>query len=553
MMKRFFFFVLASFWFGMSMAKPNLDSLYHCLDDAIQQSSAYMKVREGRIADLQKKLKAATTPRSKYQCCFRLYQEYSAYKNDSAIVYLDKCIVLAHESGEAALENNAKTLLAYQNSTTGDYVESYSILSRVDTTQMDAEGYRNYLWASEHLYGELSYYCKVPYLKAFYEKKMQELKASILRTFPHNDDRYLQILEVESREAKDYERALAYNDQRMGMVKEGTHEYAIVTFYRAVIYKKMEDRESAMHYFLQSALCDVRLAVMDQGSLWELANLLNLDSQNFDHSYSYIKFAWNAANIFNTAVRSRQIMPVLSTVEETYQTKITENNRLLKGLIAMSGLLLLVVLGLLLYVNKQRHRLALAHKNLELSNAQLEQANKDLAQSNGDLKKLNDDLQEAYGSLNESNKMKEVYIGRFLRLCAVYVDKIEAMRKRVAKLVKAREFNQLHTMLQADHEYINELYDYFDSAFLKLFPDFVAEFNALLKPEERVVLDDDTKLTTTIRIFALIRLGIEDSSKIAEFLHYSVNTIYNYRAKTKNAALCNRDEFEEKIKQIGMK
>lgn len=141
------------------------------------------------------------------------------------------------------------------------------------------------------------------------------------------------------------------------------------------------------------------------------------------------------------------------------------------------------------------------------------------------MQQTNRNLEQAYGCLNESNKMKEVYIGRFLRLCAIYVDKIETMRKRVVKLVKQRELTKLIDMMQTDHEYIGELYDYFDAAFLKLFPDFVEEFNALLKPEERIVLEDDGKLSTTIRIFALIRLGIEDSSKIAEFLHYSVNTI----------------------------
>ncbi len=97
-------------------------------------------------------------------------------------------------------------------------------------------------------------------------------------------------------------------------------------------------------------------------------------------------------------------------------------------------------------------------------------------------------------SLNESNKMKEVYIGRFLRLCAIYVDKIETMRKRVVKLVKAREFNRLLEQMQAGEAYMGELYEYFDSAFLKLFPDFVEEFNALLKPEERIVLEDDSRL-----------------------------------------------------------
>ena len=211
-------------------------------------------------------------------------------------------------------------------------------------------------------------------------------------------------------------------------------------------------------------------------------------------------------------------------------------------------------------MNKQRQRIAAAHHKQKLTNRELQNANERLEKAvqqlnaaNEQLNAANESLNQVNEDLNESNKMKEVYIGRFLRLCAVYVDKIETMRKRVIKLVKARELTKLLTMMQTDHEYVGELYDHFDSAFLKLFPNFVEEFNALLKPEERIVLEDDRKLSTTIRIFALIRLGIEDSSKIAEFLHYSVNTIYNYRAKVKNGVLCDREEFENKVKMIGMK
>ena len=277
-------------------------------------------------------------------------------------------------------------------------------------------------------------------------------------------------------------------------------------------------------------------------------------------SYDYIKFAWQSASIFGTPIRSRQIMPVLTTIEENFQKQLATTNRNLKIAICWIVLLVLLVLGLLFYVNKQRQRIAAAlHKqkltNRELQNAneRLERAVQQLNAANEQLNAVNESLNQVNGDLNESNKMKEVYIGRFLRLCAVYVDKIETMRKRVIKLVKARELTKLLTMMQTDHEYVGELYDHFDSAFLKLFPNFVEEFNALLKPEERIVLEDDRKLSTTIRIFALIRLGIEDSSKIAEFLHYSVNTIYNYRAKVKNGALCDREEFENKVKMIGMK
>lgn len=545
----------------------NLDSLYVCLDEAVQQSPRYVAEREKRIARLTQQFRSSRNNGARYKYAFSLFREYNAYKNDSAVYYLNRCIDIAQRMDDKLKEGNAKALLAFQCSTTGDYVESYSLLSKMDTTLLDKEGYCNYLWAAQHLYSELAYYSKVPSLKKHYEATAKETRKLIAKNFAPNDDRYLQMMEVDARNARQYERALALNDRRMSQVKPGSHEYAIVAYYRAVIYKNMGEDEMAMYYFLTSALCDVRTAVMDQGSLWELANLLSKKPQEFSRSYAYIKFAWSSAVTFNTGVRSRQIMPVLSTMEDTYQGEITQSNKQLKIMMAVSVMLLLLVLSLLFYVNKQRQRLALAHKNLERANeqlaranAQLEDANKQLAhanesleQSNADLQLSNENLKQAYAELGESNKMKEVYIGRFLRLCAIYVDKIETMRKRVIKLVRQREFTKLLDTMQTDHEYIGELYDYFDSAFLKLFPNFVEEFNALLKPEERILLEDDRKLTTTIRIFALIRLGIEDSSKIAEFLHYSVNTIYNYRAKVKNGSLCDREEFEQKVKEIGMK
>lgn len=524
---------------SMMAAKGNLDSLYICLDRAIDQTEKYIKIRQERIGEQLERLKAAKALQTKYDCSYNLYVEYSAYKNDSAVYYLNRCIALAQQMKDEAREGEAKALLAFQSSTTGAYVESYSILSRIDTTKLDAAGYRNCLWAALHLYSELSYYSKVPSLQKIYVEKKTRYRNLVMQKFPHDDDRYLQQLEVDYRDAKKYKEALAVNDRRLAAARQDSHQYAIVTFYRALIYKQQNKNDDALWYFGLSALSDVRQAVMDQGSLWELANMLSQDVSNQKRSYDYIRFAWQSAKMFKTSMRSQQMMPVLSSIEEAYQQELMVTNKQLKITMLSLGLLLLLVLGLFAYVNKQRKRLAVAHKALQ--------------RSNKELKESNDHLQEAYADLHESNKMKEMYIGRFLRLCATYVDKISTMRKRVTKLVKSREFAKLLDQMNADDGDIDELYEYFDAAFLKLFPNFVDEFNALLKPEGRIVQEEDNKLTTTLRIFALIRLGIEDSSKIAEFLHYSVNTIYNYRAKVKNAALCERETFEDRVRQIGMK
>lgn len=555
----FMFFVLLS---TSVFATPtdNIEQLFQSLDDAIVHSPDYVKVREDRIHNLEQKLKVAKKVSEKYNACFALFEEFRSYKNDIAIKYINQCVELAIKIGDKQKEENAKSLLAFQESTTGNFAESYDLLKSVNPSNLDSEGQRNYLWACQHLYGEMAYYCNVPSLKKYYTEKHNAYQTAIDSTFSHDDDLYLQMQESKAREAGNMKEALRLSDKRLAMTKPCTHTYAIVQFYRGLTYNMFGDKEQFLRCLLRSAICDVQLAVMDQGSLWELANLLNTKPGEQKRSHEYIKFAWQSATVFNTPIRSRQIMPVLTQIEDRYQKELASSNKRLKIMVAWSVLLIIVVVLLLYYVNKQRKRIAVAHHKQKDTNHALQLANKNLNSvieqlnlANSSLNEANDRLNEMNQSLNESNKMKEVYIGRFLRLCAIYVDKIETMRKRVVKLVKARELTKLLEQMQTGEAYMGELYKYFDSTFLNLFPSFVEEFNALLKPEERIILEDDNSLSTTLRIFALIRLGIEDSSKIAEFLHYSVNTIYNYRAKIKNSAICDREEFEQRVKLIGMK
>ena len=167
---------------------------------------------------------------------------------------------------------------------------------------------------------------------------------------------------------------------------------------------------------------------------------------------------------------------------------------------------------------------------------------------------MNGCLKDFNFRLSESNHVKEEYIGRFMTLCSTYIDKLEAYRRMVNKKLQSGQSAELYKITRASNiteEELKEFYQNFDTTFLFLYPDFVAEFNALLVDEEHIVLKKGELLNTELRIFALIRLGISDSSKIAEFLRYSVNTIYNYRAKVKNKAKISRDDFESQVMQIG--
>lgn len=209
---------------------------------------------------------------------------------------------------------------------------------------------------------------------------------------------------------------------------------------------------------------------------------------------------------------------------------------------------------LLVYVNKQKKRLTIARNELKKTNGKLANLNSQLSKINEELDLSNQNLHDSNTKLNESNRVKEAYIGRFIGMCSLYIDKLDSYRKQVNRMMKNKQLDELFNMTKSSElkeKEVDELYANFDSVFLHLFPDFVKDFNSLLREEERIQLVEKDKLTTPLRIFALIRLGIDDSSKIAEFLHYSVNTIYNYRAKIKNGAAGDRNNFEKQVKELG--
>ena len=517
------------------------------LDEAILQTDRFVAAREERIQKYKSALDVTDDLDVQYELCHRLYDEYHPYMNDSAICYIDRCITLAERRGDSLGADECRMLLAYQCTESGMYHEAMDILQGIDERSItDAHLLNNYHSTLSHLYSELGYYCKVPRLQQAYYAASNRCRSQIDASLCTSDEA-LQLRELECYAAGDAQGALHYSDQRLAATEEGSHGYAIVAFYRHLDYRLLGDSLQARYWVTQSALSDVRNAVMDQGALWELANMLMADG-DMERAYRYIRFAWQCAGKFNTVKRNSQISPVLTAISDDYEASLQRANRQLLVLAVVASLLAALFLGILFYSNSQRRKLARARNELSASNIQL-------AELNAQLSDLNSQMLQTNSKLNESNRVKDEYVGRFIHLCSFYIDRLDEMRKRVHKMVKSKDLDALYRFTGDSalrDQNLTELYGMFDSTFLHLFPNFVNDFNALLRPECRITLPEGGALNTDVRIFALIRLGIEDSSRIAEFLHYSVNTIYNYRAKIKNGALGDRDSFESQVKAIGM-
>lgn len=521
------------------------------IDEAINESPRIVEGYERQLDETRQQYRSASHPDDKYRLAFKLYEQYKSFMNDSAVYYLEEAQIWAERQGKQALVGNCLALKAFQCSTVGYYNESLAFLRQINKQQLDSVGLRNYYQSQMHVYGELGYYSNIPSLKEGYYHMQRLYRDSLFSIIDHRDPIYLMYRVYQLQEQKRMEEARKLSDQWVKQLSPDSRDYAIACYYRSLSSDTDDDRKT---WLAQSALSDVRHAVMDQASLLALADLLNADG-DLDRSYRYIRFTWDCNNRFNTRMRSWQIAPILNVIEKNYQSAVDHNTKVLRMSITVVSILALLLLGVLLFLHRRNRQLDTARNELKASNAQLSTLNSQLSKQKEELSQLNSQLSTVNSQLSESNIVKEEYIGRFMSLCSQYIDKLDDYRKMVNKKMKNKELDELFQISKSTElkeKELEELLQNFDSVFLHLFPHFVDDFNALLQPDMQIHPKDDNRLVTEIRIFALIRLGIEDSSKIAEFLHYSVNTIYNYRARIKNGALDNRESFERRIKTLGI-
>ena len=520
------------------LADEKLDLEAYCqqIDHAIAHSADYVAAHEKKISETKRALAFETTPKNKYQINFQLYELYRAFVSDSAMYHLTECIKLADQLGDASGAVKCRALMAIRCSNIGMYDEALNTLDSIHPVGIDTLSLGIYYEAYNNVYSELAYYTRLEHMRQTYQAKADHYKQLMMDILPPTyETRFLRLEQAAQGEGR-LDDAMKINDAWLKTVEPGSHPYALVALYRYIEYKLQGNKPQMMHWLVESVLADIRNAAMDQGSMWELANELMLNG-DIDKASSYISFTSDCANRYGSRQRNWQIAPLLTTIAKNYKTKSEHTTN-----------------QLLFFLRRRNLQLDAARMALKGKNDELATANSQLATQTEELSTLNSQLSSLNSQLSESNRVKEEYIGRFMSLCSQYIDKLDDYRKMVNKKMKNKELEDLFRMSKSTElkeKELEELYQNFDSVFLHLFPNFVNDFNALLQDDMQVHPKEENRLTTEIRIFALIRLGIEDSSKIAEFLHYSVNTIYNYRARIKNGALDNRESFERRIKQLG--
>lgn len=512
-------------------AANRLDSLLKELDRTIASEQYYTRLKEQRIDTIKQALAQALDPADEFRLYRQIFKEYQAFICDSAYYYSLRCLALAEQQGDPYRINESKLQISSTFIISGMYPESIELLASIRKESLEADQRIEYYANYYHTYNEWGEYAEYDYARK-YKSLAKQYQDSILQRVEPGTFGYVMEYAWEFIQQHEYDKARDLLLPSLSRLKPDTREYAMITSVVAILYWYLDDMEKHKEYLAISAIADVKAAVKENTSLRSLANVLFNEGGELERANMYIKKSLADANFYNARLRSIQIAKLYPLIENAYQMEREQQQNRLHVLLAVISVLSVLLTITILYIIRQFRKLADARRQTLSANERLRENNRTLA---------------------EANRIKEEYIGRFLNLCSTYIEKMEKHHRALNKKAKAGNLDELYKMLKSNQfieDELTEFYHNFDSAFLNIFPRFVDQFNALLVQEERIVPRQGEKLTTELRIFALIRLGITDSQKIAEFLRYSITTIYNYRSRYRNKSVVPRDEFENEIMKI---
>lgn len=532
------FYIAQPFAFG-----ADKDSLFAKLSQAVKNKQSYTHDKEKRISVYKKLLAGENSSEEKYKINESLYREYRKFKIDSAIFYVNHNIEIATLLGNNDFKLAAQIQLANLYSSSGKYRESETILKSINSKKLSRPlqvlYYEFYSQFFEH-------YATNNYSK-FYIEQIETYRDSLLHVLDPNSIKYKINLAQQNIYKNRLEVAKKDLLYLMRTAKAKDENYAMFVYLLGDISGYQKHWDDQRRFYSSAAMTDIENAIKDNAAIQNLA-VIYYDLGNIDKAYICAQSAIEDAIFCNVKFRTLRMSELYSIINTAYLDKEAKNKSELKNYLILISVLTVFLILAIVYVYRQMKKVSRVKEELSKTSEKLAVLNKEILSANESLKDRN-------AQLYESNRIKEEYIAYFFDICSAYINKLEDYRKMLNRKALNKQHDELFKLLKStdliDNE-LGELYKNFDTIFISLYPSFVKEFNALLLPEEQVMPKANEILNTELRIFALIRLGITDSVKIAAFLRYSLSTIYNYRTKARNKAAVSREEFEIMVSKIGI-
>lgn len=526
--------------------KTAADSLLAELDKVVASRGLYLAEKEKKLSELRGGLSSAKNLRTEFDALQRLFDEFHPYNSDSAYAYSVRQEAVAAKMGEAEAIARARMNRANVLCATGMYHEALELLDSIGMTGV-AENLRPYYFHTKRtVYGRMADYSAFEPEKRKYAALTGMYRDSLMAVNSRESLAYVITKADKLNVGGAPQEAIDVLASYMSGRELSEHEKAICAWTLSESYAKLGNVGMQKEQLILSAIADMKSAVREYVSLRQLALLLYEDG-DLDRAYKYMGIAVDDATKCDARQRIVELNDSYPMLNGIYVETVESQKEKLVWAIVVIALLSVALAVLLVCMRRQMRGMADTRREIEEAYLRLNELTDRLQMSNRMLSEANSDIAEI-------SELKEVYIGKYMDLCLGYIDKLDAYRKSVGKLLNVDKLDELRKEVRSTaliDEELKSFYDQFDKTFLSLFPSFVEDFNRLLQPEEAIVPKKEGALNAELRIFALIRLGISDSGKIAKFLRYSLTTIYNYRTKVRNKARGDRNSLEEEVLKIG--
>ncbi|WP_455624837.1 DUF6377 domain-containing protein [Parabacteroides sp.] len=531
------------------------------LDSLLAQKEVFVANKEKKIKELKKMERKVQTEEERYWMNKVFYDEYMVYDSDSALSYIHKNLYLARQMNNPQWIAQWKIEQAFISSATGLLKEAIDALNDINVKNLPPHIRTDYYGQWMYLYSHYGQYSGSDSERsALYYAKEKIYRDSIFSNIPDNHPYFLWYKGWQYTGTPQAEKVKEELKQALTSSSFDSRKDAMNAYILAIICRDEGNEDDYFRYLTLSAMADIRSLNHDIASLEELGKVL-YERGYIDRAYSYLNYCLGCAQLYKNRIRMIGISSVLDAIHRTYEQKNKEQEADLRQYLFIVSTLSLILLIAIFYIGMQMRHLKDSREKLDTANQalnkhvdELEVAHKELAHVNNQLQSLNEQLRETNNMLTESNYVKEEYIGYVFSICSSYISKLDEYRKNINRKIKANLIDDVKKMTDSSSLVPNELkefYQNFDAIFLHIYPDFVSDFNALLQPDKQIILKEGELLNTELRIYALVRLGISDSVKIAKFLHCSPQTVYNNRLKTRSKAIVSKEHFAEIVKSLG--
>lgn len=537
-----------------------IEKLLLKLDSLIGKKEIIEKEKELRISQLRLQKATVSSLEEEYWLNKKFYDEYYAYDTDSALYYISCNLRIAQERGWKERILKWRIRKSHLLTATGLLKEAADELRTIPENDLSSTLKIEYYGEMIYLYSHLGQYIgdNITSQQEYYDKE-KLYKDSICMVITPEHPLYLWYM---GGSARGTDKALEMRTKLLKEVTQSkldTYRDALNSYVLAHLYLDEGDKTSYLKYIIYSAMADIRTANKDIASLEELIQDL-FTIGDIDRAYTYGNYCLQMGQAYHNRIRVADILSILDEIHKAYQKRNQEQQGRLSRYLIMMSILSVILLVAVLYIYRQMRRLSESRQKLNDANnslnkhiVQLSETHHKMEEMNKQLQLLNKEQAVMNDQLRESNYIAEEYIAYAFSLCSTYISKLDEFRKTINRKIKTGQSEEVKQITEASvvKKELKEFYHSFDSAFLRIYPDFVHDFNNLLRPEEQIVMKEGELLNTDLRIYALVRLGINDSVKIAEFLHYSPQTVYNNRLKMRSRAKVPKEEFVEHVKSLG--